>query len=292
MGRRELVGALVGVGVAVVIARIAYGHFHSSAADHPRLPPWLPPLPTPPKGPPMNTSSSDPTPGVPHPSLQQWAAVIDPIAAPLGIQAPYTMKWNEMEGGGNPCAIGYPSAKGPDGLPREMGIGQFYNPDDLQRLGATGAELRAYCEPGDQHDIVYKGKTIKGFSQKMIRQLTPAEMAKQATMLVGLIRDAMGHATADLMTVGAGPAWSKTRRDYWRMVKLQHGLPTLSREGLPSVKAYLGRAPSSWSEFRQALQSGQAKIDPKNQAEYFSEFPRIFDNAEQCASVFQEPSVA
>ena len=220
-------------------------------------------------------------------------AAIQPLAAPLGIQTPYTAKWLDMESGGNPCSVGNPGAHAPDGFPREMGIAQFYNPDDLKMLGATSAELRAYCVPGDQHDVVYKGKTIKGFSQALTRPLTPEEIAKQAAMTVGLIHKAVGSATADLMAAGAtSPAWSKTSRDFWRLVKLQHGLPVLSREGLPAVKAFLGRAPSSWAEFRACLQNGQAKIDAKNQAEYFSEFARIFDNAELCASAWQEPNVA
>lgn len=229
-----------------------------------------------------------------HPSLAQWLAAIAPGALSLNVQPPYAIKWVDMESGGNPCVIGYPAAHGPDGMPLEMGIGQFYNPDDLRLVpGTTGAQLRAYCVPGDQHEINYRGKIIKGFSQSLTRPLTDAEMKQQVDLHLALIRRSMSSATADLMANGClSPAWSRSSRDYWTLVKLQHGLPALSREGIPAARKALGHAPTSFAEFEQAIMSGAAQIDPKNEAAYRGDFARIFANAHECASAFVEAGVS
>jgi len=224
-----------------------------------------------------------------HPTLAQWGTYLTPGCIASGVQTPYALKWGDMESGGNPCAVGYPAAHGPDGNPLEMGYGQYYNPDDLRLVpGTTGAQLRAYCVPGDQHEINYRGKIIKGFSQAMTRSLTDAEMRQQSDLLLALIHRSMGHATADLLAIGAGPSWSRDTRNYWALVKLQHGLPALSREGLPAVTKYLGHPPFSFAEFRATLESGKAKISDENEKRYRADFARIFDNAQECASAFQE----
>jgi hypothetical protein len=213
-----------------------------------------------------------------------------------GIQLPYALKWGDLESGWNPCAIGYPPAHGrsPDGkqldAPLEMGVAQFYNPDDLVRLKLTGKQLRAYCVPGDQHESIYKGKKVRGFSQEMSRNLTDAEIQDQADGAVGLIKKSMSSATHDLMSVGAGSSWSPSTRNYWTLVKLQHGLPEVSSRGLPLVKAHLGRAPRDWSEFRTALSS--IKFPTAMEQKYRGDLPRILDNAEECASAFSERSIA
>jgi hypothetical protein len=228
-----------------------------------------------------------------HPTIAEWGVALTPGCIAAGIQVPYALKWGDMESGGNPCAIGYPAAHGPDGNPLEMGFGQFYNPDDLRRVpGVTGAQLRAYCVPGDQHEINYRGRIIKGFSQALTRPLTSAEIAQQAQLQIALMHHAIGSATADLLAIGAGPSWSRDTRNYWALVKLQHGLPALSREGLPRVAHYLGHPPFSFKEFRAAIESGKVKISDENEKKYRADFTRIFDNAEECASAFQEASNA
>ena len=99
---------------------------------------------------------------VPGVNVARWTALLVPGCLANGIQLPYALKWIEIESGGNPCAIGDPSQRGPDGQPRELGIAQLHNPDDLRRVGVTGAELRAYCVPG---------------TAAMSRAMTIAEMA-------------------------------------------------------------------------------------------------------------------
>ena len=225
------------------------------------------------------------------PTLDEWAAVMAPMCAARGIQLPYALNWTTIESGGNPCRIGFPSSRGPDGFPREMGIGQFYNPDDLQRLKLTGAQLRAYCVPGDDHEVVFRGKKIRGFSNKMTRPLTPAEMLDQARGQVDLISASMRDATRALTSIGAGAAWSRTRKDFWRMVKLAHGMPALLSEGLPRINAKLGRPPRDWVEFKQMLDQVVlgARAEEKRRQGLVA---AALDNAERCASVFDDPAVS
>jgi hypothetical protein len=190
-----------------------------------------------------------------------------------------------MESGFNACAVGNPAEHGPDGEPRELGIAQLYNPDDLARFRVTGAQLRAYCVPGDQHEIHYRGRVVRGFSQELSRPLTAEEIQTQADLLVGLIHFCMGSANRDLRAVDAGAAWGPLTRSYWALVKLQHGLPGLSRSGLSAVHRRLGRAPRDWSEFRASL--AQVTLDG-NTEKYRGDFGPILDNAERCASVIRE----
>ncbi|MEO8755873.1 MAG: hypothetical protein ABI624_24685, partial [Casimicrobiaceae bacterium] len=163
------------------------------------------------------------------------------------------------------------------------------NPDDLGRLGLTGAQLRAYCVPGDDHAVTYKGRTVRGFSSALLRPLTAAEIQAQADATVSLIAHCMSSATRDLRAVNAGAAWSPATRNYWTLVKLQHGLPGLSRSGLPAVTRRLQRPPNSWLEFKATL--GQVQLD-RETMKYLDAFPAILLNAEKCASVFSEDELA
>jgi hypothetical protein len=230
-----------------------------------------------------NTRSASP------PSVEQWGTHLAPGCLAHGIPLAYALKWIDLESGGNPCAIGSPASRGPDGNPRELGIAQFYNPDDLRRFGVTGTQLRAYCVPGDNHAVTYKGRTVRGFSSALLRPLTATEMQEQADAAVKLIAYCMSTATRDLRAVNAGATWSPATRNFWTMVKLQHGLPGLSRSGLRAVARRLGRAPRSWEEFKATI--GEVELD-RETTKYRDVFPAILRNAERCASVFAEPELA
>jgi hypothetical protein len=94
-----------------------------------------------------------------------------------------------------------------------------------------------------------------------------------------------------LTSIGAGAAWSPTRRDFWRLVKLEHGLPVLISAGLIRINAKLGRAPRDWEEFKQGIDMvtlGARGEEKRRQGL----FPRVFENAEKCASAFDERSVS
>lgn len=195
--------------------------------------------------------------------LNQWAPIVSPLAVKEGIDPNFVMKWIEVESGGNPCAVGSLRAFGPDGNPREMGIAQFYNPDDLTYLRIDGGQLRAYCVPG---------------TQSQSRALTANEMLFQVNATVALVKRCMAGARRDLASVGV--QWSE--HDFYCLTKLQHGLPGISHRGIPAVAAKLGRPPAGWNEFKANLQL--VKLDSGTEA-YRAEFPGILLNAEKTASV-------
>lgn len=293
---------LLGLAGALLIGAGLIGGRASAA----QLPSGPPPPPEPPKegrrreheaeddesagnsGPPppgLGTVQPDPPgPGARPPSMADWTRVLAPLCLARGIPTAFAARWVEMESGGNPCAVGYPPAKGPDGYPLEMGIAQLYNPDDLGVVDPrlTGAELRACCVPGDQHETVYKGRRVRGFSGRMARPMTPAEIQRQAEGTVGLIARCVQSATRDLVDVDAGPGWSLSDRGFWALVKLRHALPAVVAVGLPAVASRLGRPPKSWSEFVTQCRRVKFPADVVGRLEF------ALSNATRCASVVPE----
>lgn len=236
-------------------------------------------------------SLSPPPPGigpVAPPRTQDWSTALAPGCLRAGIQLTYALRWVAEESGGNPCAVGNPEERGPDGYPKEMGIAQLYNPDDLTVVDPplSSYELRAYCMPGDWHTSMYRHRVVRGFSQDLLRQLTAQEIQRQADGQVGLIARCERTARADLVAIGAAgePGWSRDRRSYWALVKLQHGDPVLSRQGLPAVRRKLGRPPRDWAEFAANLAAALPK--------YAGVAAVVLHNAEACARAFDEGGVA
>lgn len=216
-------------------------------------------------------------------STATWIPLLTAPLQAAGIPLSYAIHAMQEESGGNPCAIGAPGAVGPDGNPRELGIYQVYNPDDLRKFGVTGAQLRAYCVAG-MAPVNYKGKTVLSHSQGVARPLTAQEMQQQVDVVVAKIKESRDVAGRD--ATAAGVTWPRTPdaagRDFWRLVKLVHGLPGLVH-GLPTVAARIGHPPASWSEFRSAIESGSVVLDPKTEG-YRSQFSSLFNNAEKAAS--------
>jgi hypothetical protein len=186
----------------------------------------------------------------------------------------FVINYIEKESGGNPCAIGAVGAKGPDGFPREQGIAQLYNPDDMKLLGVPSGKFRKYCNPGG---------TTRAEQQFCLRPLTNVEMNDQAKSLIAKIKNMMPIANRVLLASGAAqlPGWAPTTEDFWRLVKLIHGLPGLAN-GMAFVTKKLGRAPSDWKEFRDQVMAG-VKMDSGTE-KYRFKYGEIFDNAEFTAS--------
>ncbi len=187
------------------------------------------------------------------------------------------MKWMAMESDGAPCAFGRKSQLGPDGQPREIGLGQIYNPDDFKTLGLTAlgitpAMFRAYCAPN---------------SQRRTRTLSAKEMEDLVRYtLLAKIDQSMGVADRAVATYGL--AWATA--DYWALVKSTHGWPQILSKGLPGVVKKLGRAPTSWAEFRQELGMDALVKDGDSRSKTYGQmvpkFPlwrRSLDNAEKLA---------
>ena len=225
--------------------------------------------------------------GARPPSMADWAKILAPLALEAHLPLSYALSWISAESAGNPCAVGNPEIAGPDGQPQEIGIAQVYNPDDLREIGTTGAELRAYCIPGRYHPTKYKNRIVHGFSQALSRPLTETEMLRQARIAIAKIDKDAQKAQRDLVSIHAGTSWDRSRKDFWTLVKLQHGLPGLSRSGLPAVTKKLGRPPTNWREFRATIHG--VTLDRETE-KYRKGWNDILDNAEKTAALFAEPS--
>lgn len=170
-------------------------------------------------------------------NTESWRGVAKTLAKDIPV--PFILKWIEIESGGNPCATG--GALDRDGHTKEAGIFQFYYPDDYKRLGVSIDVIRACCEGGSYSK-----------SQVCDRALTGSEINTQMQSGIDYINKARQTSEAQLASVGA--KWGKSDKGYWKLVKLQHALPTIASMGIPLVTKILGRAPSSWNEFRSVVE--------------------------------------
>lgn len=189
---------------------------------------------------------------------KQWEPVVSGFAKAYNLSLPFCMAWIEIESGGNPCAWGVATAVGPDGFPREQGIAQLYNPDDMTRFKVASGALRGYCVPG---------------TNKCSRKLTADEIrfqADKATQLMAYCRD-----VAESAARKNGLRWSE--RDRYRLAKLVHALPGLVRTGVALVTAKLGHPPRDWMEYRVGVDN--TKMDAGTE-HYRKDFKRLLDNAE------------
>lgn len=214
-------------------------------------------------------------------SVSAWIPILGPRARAAHIPEPFAYAWIGEESGGNPCAIGRADQHGPDGNYREMGIAQLYNPDDFTRFGIKPSDFRAYCSTDPNHP------------QDVTRELTDAEAAQQADGTIKKIQQVASEASHYLAL--AGCHWDPSGVDFWRMAKLVHGLPGLMH-GVVTVAHALGHPPTSWKEFRTAIENG-VKLDPvtetyRNNPPKRVNFSDIFDNAEHATSTMTGPAVS
>lgn len=200
-------------------------------------------------------------------TAETWRPVVMALVIPKRINLDFCIAWIAKESGGNPCAWGSANAKGPDGHPREQGIGQLYNPDDFTRFKIPSGSLRVYCVPG---------------SQKCSRKLTSDEILDQAKWLIELIaycRERAGKISADNHLQWSG-------KDMYKLIKLWHGLPGLV-SGVSRFTKQVGRPPSDWQEYKNLVMSGEVKLDSGTE-KYREIFGKIFANAESVAGVLPD----
>lgn len=239
---------------------------------------------------------SGPSKGIMY-STESWRLVLIPLVAVAGIPLEYALRHIEVESDGNPCAVGNPFASYDGGVhPREAGIAQLYGPDDYATTKTDPTALRAYCAPkymGTYKDASGVAHQAMAFSQMCSRALTAEEMLAQANSLVALIVASRHRADHLLMSVGA--TWPTTSSDYWKFVKLQHGIPGLAN-AIVYTKDVLGRAPRSWSEFASTVTEPATLAlikahDPQTFA-YAESFAKVLANAEKTGGVVVGPSIA
>jgi hypothetical protein len=246
-------------------------------------------------------------PNLNDPQIAQWRPFVGIAAVTASLDmnvnavvlASFAMAWIGIESGGNVCDVGSSTATGPDGCPREIELFQIFNPDDLRALGATAAELVAYCvHPGaGPHEHPDTNNNDGGFldgSQPNPKRLAggPAAMATAILtsaqidrhLALGMALIKLKRAAADHYMAVADVRWPTTGKDYWRMVKLYHALPPIVKNGLGLVAHKLGRAPVAWAEFRATYEqiNSRAKFDPAKAAAGLEQdiYYRALDNAE------------
>lgn len=227
---------------------------------------------------------------------QFWAMQLAPLAAAQHIPLAFVTAAITEESQGNPCAIGNPEQYGKDGNPREIGPYQLYNApdgssDDFTYLKISPVAMRVYCNPNKVPYTTRDGRHIMGPSQQVIRPLTDAEVAEVAAAIIGKVGQSRTYAAH--YAIESKLAWPSDGVDFWRLVKLVHGLPGLVNTGIHNVTAFLGRPPVSWAEYRHCIQSGQVHCDPNTEKYRGSDgFASTFDNAEKATATMQGAAVS
>lgn len=154
-------------------------------------------------------------------STEQWRPLLQRFGA--GLPVDFLLAFVDEESGGNVCSLGIPGV--------EAGLFQTFHPSD-DRFGATFAQLRAACS-----------------GPVLARQLTPDEQVLQVQVGIAKVRDLYARARATLAAAGA--TWLESSTDFWKWVKLGHGLPAMQSELMQQITRRLGRAPRTWDEFKE-----------------------------------------
>lgn len=163
------------------------------------------------------------------PTVEQWRNVLAPRARALGIPLDFLLAWLQIESGGNPCSVGFHGEQDPnDGLFKfEAGISQaFFSALTRAQLFATTVQgvslttLRAPCV---------------GDTQRQARSLTAAEIAANVNLFLADVTRKINVARQQVGVTRVN--WPTTSEDFWMLVKLQHGLPCVSRSFLAPAQA-------------------------------------------------------
>lgn len=229
------------------------------------------------------------------PGMIPWQGIIEHLIATEfpRVSEPFAMMWGQIESGGNAAAVGDPGQLGQGSQqPAEIGLGQLYNPDDFKRYGVDPAAFRAYCPPAAplaaQYNAAKAAKDTSAMNaaaramQSLTRPLTAAEKDDQVRYtLLHKIDD--GITIANNVVHADGLKW--TEPDFWKLVKAPHAYPPLLNQGMPAVVKKLGRAPSSWAEFRQALGMDETVPGPDGKpVPKYSAWVRALNACETCGN--------
>lgn len=292
-GATDLESGGLFVGLVLLFSGIAIAKAVSGASSRGRLDVPIPVLPKVP--PPMTTPTQSPpaqpnavTPTTHHTPTDFYAGKINELARSVvrwwpqiaaqaslaGIPPAFAQAWMTIESGGNSCAVGELTATAPEnGLPREIGLWQIYNPDDFKGLRVTAQELTAYC---------VRPAAGQRNPQTLSRPMTSDEIVRHVS--AGIQEIQAKRAYANRYLTASGYLWPTTSPDYWSAVKLAHALPVEENGGFAQVAHKLGRSPVSWREFRDTYETIQprAKFDPAKAAAHQDQdgYFRALENAE------------
>lgn len=229
------------------------------------------------------------------PAIVRWQPAVTAQATLAGIPWRFAMAWLAVESGGNPCAVGEPTAVGPDGYPREVGLFQIYNPDDFKAIGGSAAELCSYCvRPSSgvkahrDDDGGYRDGTLTN-PQHAIAPLTAAQVQRHVDLGMRLINQKRRYAERYLNA--SKVPWSPDSPDFWAAVKAPHAYPVILNTGIPLVTKHLGRPPQSWHEFRATYELIEPKARFAPGAPHQTPLYRALENAEWTGFHVQGPAV-
>lgn len=209
------------------------------------------------------------------PHVVQWQPAVFAQAALAGVPPAFAMAWLAVESGGNPCAVGEATATGPDGYPREVGLFQMYNPDDFKEAGASASEICSYCvrppagpKTKRAKDGGYADGSAVNHGRMAVAQLTPEQVVKHVGLGISMIKAKERY--ADQYLRASHVPWAADSPDYWAAVKAVHAYPAIVASGISAVTRKLGRAPSSWHEFRSTYEAiePRARFDPARPLEH------------------------
>lgn len=169
-----------------------------------------------------------------RPSTEQWRPLVARMAGDLPVD--FLMAFIDEESGGNVCSLGIPGV--------EAGLFQTFHPSD-DRQGATFSQLRTACS-----------------GSSLVRELTSDEAQLQVQVGMNKVRELRERARATLRAVGA--TWLEASTDFWKWVKLGHGLPAMQADLMRQISGSLGRAPRTWDEYKDLVLSLPANSFPQS----------------------------
>jgi hypothetical protein len=165
------------------------------------------------------------------PQVQAWRGLFEQYASdlPTGV----LLNWIAVESCGNPCSMPQSTIVSMGG---EIGIAQLDLGNRVQ-AGVTAEALRAACA---------------GSSEQLARPLTDDERLVQVTST----RTYANVLRAQTHQALQGLSWDdESTADFWAMMKMIHTVGAgNSINRIPQATQILGHPPSSWAEFRSAIE--------------------------------------
>lgn len=192
-------------------------------------------------------------------AVEAWRPLVEEYAGDMPVN--FLLACVRFESFGNPCALGKAGV--------EAGLFQLYFPDDA-RFGATFQQLRAGCS-----------------GAKLTRTLTDDERVRQVR--TGCVMETSHRTKARNQVASNGLSWTEDTVDFWKLVKIQHGLPAVPKSFLPAYARTFGGPPASfavWGEWVLSLSRSEVGSIDSGVDDYTAVLPDVFNNATKTGDLF------